>query len=85
MINSKKIADALFPIENRLRILSKAGKGSCYVFAIYDICRTKADELKKLIDEQKRQVKEEETKQINTEDTRGDGPISKSIVHLFQL
>ena len=53
MINSKKLADALFPIEDRLRILSKAGKGSCYVFAIYDICRTKADELKKLREEQK--------------------------------
>jgi hypothetical protein len=53
MINSSKLAEALFPIEERLRILSKAGKGTCYVFAIYDICRTKADELKKLRDDEK--------------------------------
>ena len=89
MINSNKLVEALFPIEERLRILSKAGKGSCYIFAIYDICRTKADELKKLSDDQKEQAdeeskekKEEEAKGNHSESTRGDGPVSKGKVQV---
>ena len=97
MINSSKLTEALFPIEARLRILSKAGKGSCYVFGIYDICRTKADELKKLRDEEKRRdieayqnAKEEELKQLKSEEenieARG-GSVEKgtNTANLFQL
>jgi hypothetical protein len=67
MINSKKIADALYPIEAKLRILSKAGKGTCYVFAIYDICRTNADKLKELKEAERKKKNEDYQKKRQAE------------------
>ena len=46
MLNADTFEEALFPIEEYLRTLSaRAGKGTCCIFAIYDICRTKAAKL----------------------------------------
>ena len=39
LINTDDPQKALYPIEERLRNISSAGKGKCFVFAVYDICR----------------------------------------------
>ncbi len=39
LLNEANLNTAMFPIEFKLRKLSEIGKGNCFVFAIYDICR----------------------------------------------
>ena len=48
ILNSENLDEAIYPIEERLRILTKFSKGNCFVFAVYDICRTDATKLKQL-------------------------------------
>ena len=51
MLNESKEENACYNIENVLRKLSDADAKSCKMFAVYDICREDAFELKQLIEE----------------------------------
>ena len=57
MLNSSDPTKALYPIEEQLRLRSIAGDGRCYVFTVYDICRIRADKIKKLAEEVKERRK----------------------------
>ena len=46
LINTDVTKDVLFHIEERLRILTKYSRDRCFVLAVYDICRLKADKMK---------------------------------------
>ena len=60
MLNTSDPTKALYPIEEQLRLRSIAGDGRCYVFTVYDICRIKADKIKKLAEEVKERRKLDE-------------------------
>ena len=47
LLNTDIVKDALYPIELTLRTFSKIGKGKCFVFAVYDICRLSSASLRK--------------------------------------
>ena len=53
MLNENEPSKILYNIENMLRQMSTLSNGFCYVFAVYDICRTSAAEIKDLIKQQK--------------------------------
>ena len=55
LTNSDDPQKALFPIEEKLRNISSAGKGKCFVFAVYDICRVSNAALKRKADDQAEQ------------------------------
>ena len=55
MLNTSDPTKALYPIEEQLRLRSLAGDGKCYVFTVYDVCRIKAYNIKKLAEEVKKQ------------------------------
>ena len=52
LLNTADVNHALYPIELTLRTFSKYGKGKCFVFAVYDICRLSSASLKKKASEQ---------------------------------
>ena len=49
MLNDSNPKKVLFDLENALRQISQFGKGLCYVFAVYDICRSQAAWIKQLV------------------------------------
>ena len=53
MLNESSIDIALFGIEEELRMISSAGKGKCFVIAVYDMCRTDASKFKVDSDERR--------------------------------
>ena len=54
LLNTSDPTKALYPIEEQLRLRSLAGDGKCYVFTVYDVCRIKAYDIKKLAEEVKK-------------------------------
>ena len=45
-LNEEQPTKALFGVEECLRNISDIGGGNCFVFAVYDICRQRADWIK---------------------------------------
>ena len=43
LLNDSDPKKALYNIEEKLRKFSLNGNGKCFVFAVYDVCRIKAD------------------------------------------
>ena len=59
LLNEPSIDLALFDIEEDLRSISTAGKGKCFVLAVFDMCRIDASKYKVLSDERKDQLQKE--------------------------
>ena len=53
LLNESSIDLALFDIEEELRTVSSAGKGKCFVLAVFDMCRIDASKYKVLSDKRK--------------------------------
>ena len=58
MLNSSDPNKVLFNAEEKLRILSKIGRGLCCVLGVFDCCRLNSDfkSIKSLIDEEKKKA-----------------------------
>ena len=53
ILNEEDPELALFNAEETLRMMAKLGRGLCYLFAVYDICRENSSFLDDLISKQK--------------------------------